>query len=262
MFELDRDTALEDAGDGVLAARVSDAWGIYGNPNGGYLAVLAARALARVLPHPDPFTITTHYLSPPRPGDAELHVERVRAGRSHSTGALRLVQDGKERLRSIATFGDLAASSGPTREEGGPPPIPPIEQCERANGAPPGSSFADRMDVRFAPGSLGFLEGRPAERMELGAWMRLADGREPDALSLLLFADALPPPALHAVPRVWVPTLELTVHVRQRPSPGWVRGWFRTRHLIDGYLEEDGELWDAEGRLVALSRQLARVQGS
>lgn len=262
MHELDRDIALEEAGEGVFVARVSDAWGIYGNPNGGYLAVLMASALARALPHPDPFTLTTHYLSPPRPGDARVLVERVRAGRTHSTGVARLVQDGKERLRTIATFGDLSATSGPTREEGGPPPVPALEACETRTGAPPGSSFADRLDVRFAPGTVGFLDGAPAERMELGAWMRLADGRAPDALSLLLFADALPPPALHAVPRVWVPTIELTVHVRRRPAAGWIRGWFRTRHVIEGYLEEDGELWDDEGRLVAQSRQLARVQGS
>lgn len=260
MYELDRDTALEEIGDGVYGTRVSDAFGIYGNPNGGYLAALVGRALSLALPHPDPFTLTTHYLSPPRPGEARIHVERVRAGRTHSTGVARLVQEGKERLRAIATFGDLAATRGPTREEGAAPPIPPLDRCEARTGAPPGSTFADRLDVRFAPGSLGFLDGAPSERMELGAWMRLADGRAPDALSLLLFADALPPPALNAVPRVWVPTLELTVHVRRRPASGWIRGWFRTRHVIEGYLEEDGELWDDEGRLVAQSRQLARVQ--
>ncbi|HEY8431658.1 MAG TPA: thioesterase family protein [Sandaracinaceae bacterium] len=259
MFELDRDTTLDETGEGVCATRVSDAWGISGNPNGGYLAVLLARAIARALPHPDPFTLTAHYLSPPRPGDARVLVERVRVGRAHSTGVARLEQDGKERVRAIATFGDLAAMSGPTREEAEPPPIPPLDACEVHVGAPPGSSFAERMEERFAPGSLGFLDGKPSARMELGGWMRFADGRPTDVLSLLLFADAMPPPVLHAVPSVWVPTLELTIHVRRRPAPGWIRGWFRTRHLVDGYLEEDGELWDESGRLVALSRQLARV---
>ena len=59
--------------------------------------------------------------------------------------------------------------------------------------------------------------------------------------------------------QAWVPTLELTVHLRKHPKPGWLRAVFQTRVLRDGLLEEDGELWDADGDLVAMSRQLATV---
>jgi acyl-CoA thioesterase len=57
-----------------------------------------------------------------------------------------------------------------------------------------------------------------------------------------------------------VPTIELTVHVRRRPAPGWMLGQFRTLDLIDGRLIEDGVLWDSAGNLVAQSRQLALVR--
>ena len=55
----------------------------------------------------------------------------------------------------------------------------------------------------------------------------------------------------------WVPTIELTVQVRGRPAPGYLAASFRTRAITGGYLEEDGEVWDGAGNLVALSRQLA-----
>ena len=47
------------------------------------------------------------------------------------------------------------------------------------------------------------------------------------------------------------------MHVRRRPSTGWVLAHVRTQHVIDGYHEEDVELWDEDGNLIAQSRQLA-----
>ena len=98
---------------------------------------------------------------------------------------------------------------------------------------------------------------RQARYPILGANIRFADGRAPDLASLSLFADALPPPALIVARAGWVPTLELTVHHRAAPAPGWLRFVFRTHLVHGGYLEEDGALWDETGTLVAMSRQLA-----
>jgi hypothetical protein len=47
------------------------------------------------------------------------------------------------------------------------------------------------------------------------------------------------------------------VHVRARPVPGWLACRVSTRFVIDGYQEEDVEIWDSAGRPVAQSRQLA-----
>lgn len=76
---------------------------------------------------------------------------------------------------------------------------------------------------------------------------------------MVTFADAFPPTLIGSIETTWIPTLELTVHVRNRPAPGWLLGTFRTRLLIDGLLEEDGEIWDSEGRPVAQFRQLALI---
>ena len=72
-----------------------------------------------------------------------------------------------------------------------------------------------------------------------------------------MFTDAFPP-ALFGLLGVigWVPTIELTVHVRQRPATPWLLGRFVTDDLQGERMIESGALWDEQGALVAQSRQL------
>ena len=57
----------------------------------------------------------------------------------------------------------------------------------------------------------------------------------------------------------WVPTIELTVHVRRRPADGWVLAEFQTSDLNEGRMIETGCLWDSTGQLIAQSRQVGLV---
>jgi hypothetical protein len=131
---------------------------------------------------------------------------------------------------------------------------------ERAGGDTEASTgFAGRIEIRVDPDAPWGGRG-PADRpFEITGWIRFTDGPEPTVLSLLTFSDAYPPTLIGALDVGWVPTIELTTHVRGRPEPGWLLGRFRTQLLIDGVLEEAGELWDSAGRPVAQSRQLAMV---
>lgn len=80
-------------------------------------------------------------------------------------------------------------------------------------------------------------------------------------ISLLMFADAFPPPAFSIVGLVgWVPTVELTVQVRAHPAPGPLQMRLGSRYLTEGVIDEDGEIWDSSGALVAISRQTAKVR--
>ena len=260
-YELDVDTALVARGDGRFAVHVTDRWNIGAAPNGGYLGVITTRAIAAMLPQPDPFSVTSHYLAVARPGPAEVVTEVVRLGKGHSTAEARLVQGGREIVRTLAVFGDLGTLEGPTDVRCRLPPLPAPEDCEEGRPAPSLPVIAERLDVFMPKGAASWMSGIRSEVPELGGWIRLRDGRAPDPISLVFFADAFPPPVLNlgAVQTPWVPTLEMTVHVRARPAPGLLRAWFRTRALMHGYLEEDGEIWDSTGTLVAMSRQLARV---
>ncbi|HEV7678611.1 MAG TPA: thioesterase family protein [Candidatus Dormibacteraeota bacterium] len=263
-YEFDTDTAVEQIAPHTWRGAVSDRWSIGPYPNGGYVLAIALNAVRREVPHPDPFTVTAHYLSPPQHAPIDVEVEVIRSGRAHSTAMARMLQDGRERVRILANYGDHSQSQGPTIVQGEPPAMPPPDECPPTpvNGPMPNGLIAairDRIEVRPAPGTMGWADGSRSGRGELGGWARFADGRPLDTHALPLLADGLPPAVFNLSEGGWVPTLELTVHVRARPAQGWLRCWFRTRFLVDGYLEEDGELWDSEGRLVALSRQLARL---
>ncbi|OON79673.1 thioesterase family protein [Streptomyces tsukubensis] len=268
--EFDRDTRVTRAEPGLYHADLSAGWTIINAVNGGYLLAVAGRALADALPHCDPFTITAHYLTASRPGPAVIRTETVRTGRTLSTGQASLVQYDDsgaevERLRVLATYGDLDALADDVRTTALPPSLPAVDQCFGPQDAPdvspvPGSNaITDRLWLKMDPGTLGWALGAPSGKGEMRGWFGLADGRDADPLSLLLAVDALPPTAFEIGLKGWVPTVELTVHVRCRPAPGPLRVAITTRNLAGGFLEEDAEIWDSADRLVAQSRQLARA---
>lgn len=267
--EFDRDTAVTLREPGVYGIDLSAGWTIINAVNGGYLLAVLGRALADALPHSDPFTISAHYLTASQPGPAVVRTDVVRTGRSLSTGQASLFQcddEGREveRIRVLASYGELDSLPDDVRTSAKPPAFPPIEQCFGADDSPvpvPGSSaITDRLMLKLDPATLGWALGSPSGKGEMRAWFGLADGRDADPLSLLLAVDALPPTAFELGLSGWVPTVELTVHVRCRPAPGPLRVSITTRNLAGGFLEEDAEVWDSADRLVAQSRQLARAR--
>jgi acyl-CoA thioesterase len=259
--EFDAATAL--SGDGPVFGAVLDGrWDAHGSANGGFLLALATTAIGEVLPFPDPVVVSGFYLRPGSPGPAEIRTEVIKAGRTTGFGQASLYRDGKEVIRATAAYTDLdaaAARGGPSYAGAAPPDQPPPEQCQvlRRLIVPP-MTMVDRMEYRCAELPSWVTRTPPSGNPVYEGWMRFADGREPDIFSLPLFVDAVAPAVLEAGVRRTT-TVELTVHLRARPAPGWLAYRTLTRYLADGYCEEDAELWDSAGRLVAQSRQLALV---
>lgn len=261
MSQFDDETRLRALSSDQFTGRVNSAWNIASNPNGGYLMALAAAALKQRVPqHPDPLSITVHYLRPGS-GDEDCHIETevVRSGASLSTVRARFVQQDKARLEVLASMGSLDSASAPKLTLAAPE-LPAPEHCIGRSGEAQGVflPIMQRLDIRMHPDEA--IAGR-SKRAQISGWIRFLDGREPDPLALLLFADAFPPSVFSLLGLIgWVPTIELSVQVRRRPAPGWVRARFQTLDLADGRMIEDGALWDSEGHLVAQSRQLAMLR--
>ena len=53
------------------------------------------------------------------------------------------------------------------------------------------------------------------------------------------------------------PTINWTIQSKAHPCPGPLRFRFKSSHVNGGFLEEDGEIWDQDGKLIAISRQCA-----
>lgn len=267
-FAYDRETAIRNVGPGRWLADIGAAWNINVNPNGGYAQAPLLKAMAaEVAAHPDPASATTHYLRPAVADEqAEISVEVIRQGRRTSTVRGMMVQQDKVRLESIATFIDLGAEAQSDWQlDIAPPPIAPPQDClDRALvHQDVDLPLLSRVEVLVDPASV-----EPARDGEVGAearatvsgWIRFADERPIDSMALTLLADCFPPSIFSAFGRVgWVPTIELTVHVRRRPVPGWIQARFVTSDIAGATLVEDGTLWDESGAVVAQARQLALV---
>ncbi|GAA2248478.1 MULTISPECIES: thioesterase family protein [Kitasatospora] len=267
--EFDRGIALtQRPGEpGHYDGELDAGWQIGGGINGGLQLALAGHALSLRHgadgSHADPISISGYYLSAATPGPVDVRTELVRRGRSLSTGTASLSQDGRERLRVLASYGDLSDAEGAVHTSATPPQLPPPERCVSVADAPremiSQAALLERFDLRLDPATVGWAVGQPSGNGRIQGWFKLADGREPDPLMLLLVADALPPVTFDLGMPGWAPTVELTVHLRARPVPGWLRVVHSSRNLAGGYFEEDAEVWDESGRLVAQSRQLARA---
>ncbi len=264
-WQFDRETAVRPTDTpGVWSTEVSDQWNIGQNPNGGYaissvLRAMLASAAASAASHSMPISVTSHYLRPPAAGQsAEIVTEHVRSGRTTSTVVGRLVQEGRERIRVLGTFGEEPHSVGPPTLTIPPFPVPQPDECTSRRELEQGIALPilGRLDVRIDPALTGV-----SGRAEVAGWIRFLDGREPDTTSLLLFCDAFPPSPFGLLGRIgWVPTLELTVHVRRPPAPGWIRAHLTTRDIGDQLLVEDCVLWDSSGAVVAQARQLSLLR--
>lgn len=260
-FEFDAATALSGAAP-VFGVTLDGRWDGTRGTNGGFLLALATRAIGAVLPFPDPVVVSGFYLRPGTPGPLEIATEAIRAGKTTAFGQASLRQQGKEVLRATAAFSDLTAAatrSGPSYTGTRPPALPPPGRCDVLEPAElRGITLAERIEYRADKLPSWVTRGSsPSGNPVYQGWMRFADGREPDLYSLPLFLDAAAPPALEL--GAFSSTLELTVHLRARPAPGWLAYRAVTHHLADGYHEEDAEVWDSTGRMVAQSRQLAVV---
>ena len=256
------DSSVEQTSDLTLTANISDRWSIGGTANGGYSMAIAARALSKILPHKDPLSISGHYLNRIEPGQLLIEVEPLKIGKSISTANVRLIQNSQEKIRFLGSFTDFSHVRGETYMHHEAPDFGPIENCIKVPFKPGFSPNIElQIEKRYTTKSIWWKNASLENTAELNLYMTWPNGEPYDLYSIILFLDATTPPVFNRIgARGWVPTISLSSHIRSLPSEGPLRAIAKTQYLIDGYLEEDREIWDSEGKLVGLSRQLAKLR--
>ena len=266
--------------------------------NGGALLATVMRAVLSESPLPHPVATSAHFLRVAQLAPAEVQVTWLKHGRTAATARGALVQDGKVILDTTMTVGTVPGPEATGADEAGPdepgpgvpgsaapgrppaasdsaaglltwtgppPGFPAIEDCVdlgkwRGTTAADGTDgYAAQVEVLMDPSTVGWRRDEPSGLPEMRGYFRLRDGQEPDPYVLALAVDGLPPVVFGLGATGWAPTVELTWHMRAVPCPGPLAVAARARHVSGGWFDEEAEVWDAAGCLVAQSRQLARV---
>ena len=277
--DLQADTSVTrlKAAPGWYTANLPEGWTLR-TPSGGVLMTVALRAMQAEVNDPDLRLVSanTHFCSPVPAGPLEVRVEVLRHG-----GAAAQV---RAALSSSAVPGPgLEVSATFIRDRDGidlidavfPDVPPPTDSPEMRNTAPfdrrNTPAFFHNFDCRLALGHPWWKKGWEPGAARLARWYRylvpqtLGDGRL-DPLCIPPIADTMPPALIQKLgpdhEPFLAPSLDLTVHFLQDSTSPWLLTDVRARHARAGYAHADVDIWDDEGRLIAVATQMMMLRRS
>lgn len=261
MHLFDQDIACSASGVNGAKVTITDNWSIDTVPNGGYVLGLMANAMRQQSDRQETPVFTITYLARCLAGEADIVVEQMPSSRQFNRLQARLLQNGEEKARAFGTLALGQDECLTERKETPPPEIAPRDACIPIPQMPRYTLY-DQMDLRLDPACAGWMtDGKLADQSLQKGWITFKEARPFDIPAITLIADAFPPAVLATQGIIaWVPTLELSINIRSLPETRWLKCVFRTRFITCGLVEEDGEVWDEHGGLVAISRQIAQFR--
>lgn len=262
---------------GRFTASIADRWMLVVVPQGGAVAVVAARAMAAHLGDAAQTlrSMSVVFAGQVACGPVEIEVDVLRRGRSMSQLTATVRNPGAPAgLTAIAVFGAPRRGFDFTDVE--PPPVdgpdglrsyrdPLPEGVEFEFDRPPMPFWEEIIECRPAMGRPPWepFEDGPAE---CAYWYRLdepplLDDGSLDPLAALVLCDTMPGAVgqkLGEHSGDWFgPSADFTVHLLGPARPGWLLAHNKARHAGDGYASLELTLWDpADHTLVAYATQV------
>ena len=259
---------LTKVSDNVYSFSPDPRYFVGNTPHGGYLLALMNKAMSIVLTHPSAINSNVYYLDRTEPESAELHVEVLRTSRGSSMGQVKLIQNNKITCMCSALYSDFKYMKG---YSGLGTPIPPIIHSLKQDdfkvmsyesiglGSTP--AFIQQLNMSVHPDHAWWDRDVSTDAAEArcSAYLEL-EGGIADTFVLSYLADILPPVVQNKYGSLgWIPTLTLTCNIRQLPKTNLLFIDGIAKDISNGYFEQDCNIWDMDGNLVATSRQLAKI---
>ena len=239
-------------------------------PHGGYLMAVMHNALTSILPHSTAISSSVQYLDRIDAAPFELNVEIFKISSGSSSGIVKLKQNEKICTTFTATCSDFEHMKGYDDLQ---KPLPDI--YKKSDKKDYVKMNYDKISKGFTPAFIQQLEclihpdhawwnrdpnvDMKSNEARCSAFLEM-EGGIPDQFCLSFYSDILPPVVSNKYgPLGWIPTITLTTHIRQMPTTSKVYADFNASDINKGYFEQDCNIWDLNGNLVASSRQLTRI---
>jgi hypothetical protein len=158
-----------------------------------------------------------------------------------------------DKVQGIFTMGNMDAEQGVTYFYNNPLP-PSLDELEPYHYMFMGDYVNSKLDMRnFAKDENDI--GKP----EITQTMGFKDERPIDFKSIPYWCDMFitPPSLLGPVVLggpVWCPTMQLEVQFKRKPTGQNIIAHFVTKHIINGRFDVDGEIWNEQGQILAITR--------
>ena len=259
---------LENLEDNKFIVNPDTNYFVGNTPHGGYLMAVMHKALTSILPHSTAISSSVQYLDRIDAKTFELEVETFKTSRGSSSGIVKLKQDDKICTTFTGTCSDFEFMKG---YDGLQKPLPNIfNESDKKDYI---KMNYDKISKGFTPAFIQQLEclihpdhawwnrdsNDQNNEARCSAFLEMQGGI-PDQFCLSFYSDILPPVVSNKYgPLGWIPTITLTTHIRQLPSTSELYADFKATDINKGYFEQDCNIWDLNGNLVASSRQLTRI---
>ncbi len=259
-YTLDRSLVLDHFAEGRWRGATSADYANRVGPYGGWIAALLMKAILDQKPIGEPLSLTVTFLGGCKDGPLEGSCRLLRRSRTNEHWTAEFADQTSTLIaHGVATFG----LRRPTVTLGLPqPPAPAIGPGE----LPPRPSFGDNGPGFFRSYDYRQFVGKPFRMNETAdsrGWLKDADGRPLDYVSLAAAADApMPRVFLRSTRPTPIATMTMSIYFHATPEAMAEAGGDYI--LIDsgmrigreGFHDQTAMLWTASGKLLATTEQI------